>query len=314
MDQPLVSVCIMTYNHAKYIREALDSVLMQKVDFFWEIIIADDYSTDGAREIIMEYQAKHPNLIKLILQEHNVGPLNNWIQLLSASNAQYVAYLEGDDYWLDEYKLQMQYDLLAVDQSCNAVFTNVVIIDQEGNKKKNIYNMENGVKIHWIDLLSNGKYMKISSIMYRNSSLLTDSMRNGFPCDETSFGLFLLESGQYGIYLNRIACTYRAHPGGAWSMSNNYQRLKIFSSVEEKIMQRYIELSPGNKEIVEKRYFASLCRILSAAITQGNVKNILVEIKPIISKMRFNTFYIKHLLIQVYLGTKLFVRSVLIKK
>lgn len=314
MKKPLVSVCIITYNHAKYINQAIDSVLMQKVNFPWEIIIADDCSTDGTRALIMEYQSKYPYLIKLILQEHNVGPLNNWIELLSASNAEYVAYLEGDDYWLDENKLQMQYDLLALEQECNAVFTNVVIVDQDGNKKKNIYSMENKVKISWIDLLSNGKYMKLSSIMYRNSMFLKESLKKGFPCDETSFGLFLLESGKYGIYLNRIACTYREHPGGAWSMINNYQRLKSFFPVEEKIMQRYIQLLPSNKKIVEKRYFALLCRVLSAAITQGNVKNILVELKPVIFKMRLNTFYIKQLLIQVYLGSKLFVRSVLIKK
>lgn len=314
MDQPLVSVCIMTYNHAKYIREAIDSVLMQEVDFSWEIIIADDCSTDGAQEIITEYKNKYPNLINLILQKKNIGPLDNWIQLLSASKAQYVAYLEGDDYWLDKNKLQMQYDLLASDQRCNAVFTNVVIIDEEGNKKKNIYNMENGVKISWIDLLSNGKYMKISSIMYRNSSVLVDSMKNGFPCDETSFGLFLLESGQCGIYLNRVACTYREHLGGAWSMTNNYERLKKFLYVEEKIMQRYTQLSPSDEGILRKRYFIALCRILSAAIAQGNLKNILLEMGSIIPKIEFNIFYIKQLFTQIYIGIKLFIRSFFVKK
>jgi len=69
MCEPLVSVCLITYNHANYIREAIDSVLMQKVNFAWEFIIADDFSTDGTREIVLNYKEKYPEFIKLILQE-----------------------------------------------------------------------------------------------------------------------------------------------------------------------------------------------------------------------------------------------------
>lgn len=108
---PLLSVCLITYNHAGYIKQAIEGVLMQKVSFSWELIIADDCSTDGTREIILDFQKRFPKLIRLILQEKNVGPDRNWSDLIRASNAKYIAYLEGDDYWVDPLKLQKQVDI-----------------------------------------------------------------------------------------------------------------------------------------------------------------------------------------------------------
>src|SRR5438445_350989 len=103
---PLVSACLITYNHARFIRQAIESILMQKVNFPWEFIIADDCSTDGTREIILEYQRRHPSLIRLLLRSSNIGAWRNGQALLSAVEGKYVALLEGDDYWSDEYKLQ----------------------------------------------------------------------------------------------------------------------------------------------------------------------------------------------------------------
>jgi glycosyltransferase involved in cell wall biosynthesis len=108
---PLLSVCLITYNHAIFINQAIEGVLMQKVDFSWEIIIADDCSTDGTRDTLINYQKKYPHLIKLILQEKNVGAAKNWQDLITKSKSKYIAYLEGDDYWTSPLKLQKQMDI-----------------------------------------------------------------------------------------------------------------------------------------------------------------------------------------------------------
>ena len=89
---------------------------MQKVDFDYELIIADDYSTDGTREIILDYKENYPGLIKLILQKRNVGPGKNWLDLIEAPKSKYIAYFEGDDYWTDPYKLQKQVDFLEANE------------------------------------------------------------------------------------------------------------------------------------------------------------------------------------------------------
>src|SRR6187402_2860382 len=111
-DSPLVSVCLITYNHKEYIVQAIESVLMQKTSFGWELIVADDYSTDGTRDILLEYQKQYPELITLILQEHNVGPAKNWMTLMEKPRTKYIAYFEGDDYWTDPLKLQKQVNVL----------------------------------------------------------------------------------------------------------------------------------------------------------------------------------------------------------
>lgn len=110
--QPLLTVCIITYNHARYIRQAIQGVLLQEVNFPISILIADDCSKDGTRDILIEYKKKHPDLINLILQEKNVGPAQNWVDLITAPSSKYIAYLEGDDYWIDKTKLQKQVNFL----------------------------------------------------------------------------------------------------------------------------------------------------------------------------------------------------------
>lgn len=119
-NNPLVSVCIPTYQHAAYIGECLDSVLMQQTDFPFEIILGEDESTDGAREICQEYAEKYPHLIRLFLRSrkdviyingHPTGRFN-FVANLKAARGKYIALLEGDDYWTDPQKLQKQVDIL----------------------------------------------------------------------------------------------------------------------------------------------------------------------------------------------------------
>lgn len=110
--KPLVSVWMITYNHEKFIAQAIDSVIMQKTNFDYEIVIGEDCSTDRTREIVLEYKAKHPDKFKLLLQEKNVGMMQNFIVTLKTCNGKYIALLEGDDYWTDPLKLQKQVDFL----------------------------------------------------------------------------------------------------------------------------------------------------------------------------------------------------------
>lgn len=126
---PLLSVCLITYNDVKYIREAIDGVLMQKVKYSWEFIIADDCSTDGTREIVLEYKEKYPNIIKLILQENNVGPAKNFMELMSAPRSKYIAYIEGDDYWTDPHKLQRQLEYLENNQDYGLVYSKAKVFN-----------------------------------------------------------------------------------------------------------------------------------------------------------------------------------------
>lgn len=114
-DTIQVSVICNTYNHAPYIRDALEGFVMQVTDFKYEVLVHDDASTDGTADIVREYAAKYPDLIKPICQTENQytqGVKISWKFQFPRVSGKYVAFCEGDDYWTDPYKLQKQYDVM----------------------------------------------------------------------------------------------------------------------------------------------------------------------------------------------------------
>src|SRR4026207_1049489 len=98
---PKVSVYLITFNQAQFIAKALESVLMQKTVFDYEIVVGDDCSTDGTIEILKSYQQRHPQKLKLVLHNENVGMMRNALDVLANCTGEYIACLEGDDYWTD---------------------------------------------------------------------------------------------------------------------------------------------------------------------------------------------------------------------
>lgn len=134
---PVVTVSVVTYNHEQFISKALDSVLSQDTSFDYEVLVGDDDSTDGTREIIKEYKNRYPDRIRLELLDKNVASYGggrslppgkwNFINNINKAKGKYIAYLEGDDYWTDQSKLQIQYDILESDENCSICYTNCKI-------------------------------------------------------------------------------------------------------------------------------------------------------------------------------------------
>lgn len=142
VPNPEISVRITTYQHRQYIREAIESVLMQKVDVPWEIIIGDDESTDGTREICIEYAKKYPDLIRLFLhkRENNIKILGNSCGIFQiiyntyCLRGRFIAGISGDDVWGTIHKLQTQYEFLNNNENYSIVQVKGSVIDQDGNK------------------------------------------------------------------------------------------------------------------------------------------------------------------------------------
>lgn len=109
---PLVSVHMITYNHEAYIAAAIEGVLQQETTFPIELVIGEDCSTDRTRDIVDEYQSRHPDTIRIITSEKNVGGHKNYLRTVNACRGKYIAYCEGDDYWHHPQKLQIQVDYL----------------------------------------------------------------------------------------------------------------------------------------------------------------------------------------------------------
>ena len=103
-----VSVYMLTYYHEKYVRQAIESVLAQKTHYNFELVISDDFSQDGTREILKEYEAKYPDIIRVNLNEKNVGIPANIYKARTMCRGRYITNLSGDDYWIDENKIEIE--------------------------------------------------------------------------------------------------------------------------------------------------------------------------------------------------------------
>src|SRR5438270_5726818 len=135
-----VSVLITAYNHEQYVAEAINSALMQAVDFDYEVVISEDHSTDRTREIILAIQRDFPDRVHLLSpprddserdRAHGVGGKTGFVQALKACRGQYIALLDDDDYWTDVHKLQKQVDFLDSHPEFAISFHNVTVIYED---------------------------------------------------------------------------------------------------------------------------------------------------------------------------------------
>ena len=228
--EPLLSVCLITYNHKDFIRGAIEGVLMQQVNFSFELIIADDYSTDGTREILLQYQQKYPSLIKLILQEKNVGAAQNWIDLITAPKTKYIAYFEGDDYWIDPEKLQKQVDFLELNGEYSFTFHQGLKIN-ELTSQYEVYPLSD-IRSFDADSFLKMPTIPMASLVYRSNVPLKIFKSH-------SHGDFLmlcsLLSHGKAWFINEVMSVYRVHPSG---VSYTHSSLPY---VKKRLDELYIE-------------------------------------------------------------------------
>jgi len=222
--KPVVSVLTITYNHSQFIEQCINSILMQKTNFQFEIVIGEDCSTDGTREKVMQYAQKYPDLIQVITTETNVGAKDNLIRTLAACQGDLIAVCEGDDYWTDPNKLQKQVDFLnnhpEYSMCCHA--SRVKIGDGVDHTK--IIRMADGNKTFTIsDFLEpmSNNFIRTESVVLRKSAVseIPDWIFNSPVAD---YPLFLLMAHRGKIYyIDQVMSVYRRHAGGIWTSNMN---------------------------------------------------------------------------------------------
>lgn len=171
-DPPKVTVCVITYNQARYIGQCLQSLLDQQTDFAFEIVVGDDCSTDGTREIVQDFAARHPGRIRALLQPANTGGSRNNLEVHAAAVGEYVAHVDGDDYVLPG-KLQAQADVLDRDSGCQAVWHRVDFFDDTGGfcpGESADWSSFRGRQVTFGDAIRLGFVSVYSSLMYRRAA------------------------------------------------------------------------------------------------------------------------------------------------
>jgi glycosyltransferase involved in cell wall biosynthesis len=226
-----VSVAMITYNHEAFIAQAIDSVLMQQTDFEVELVIGEDCSPDGTRSIVRDYAEKHPGIIKALLHPQNLGPAhgpgkNNLVSVLRACRGQYIALLEGDDYWTDPLKLQKQVEFLEAHPECAICFHNVMVTYMDQQRTSHFFCPPDQKEISTLkDLLINN-FIPTCSVIYRRG--LFGEIPNWFhelPIGDWPLHVLNAQYGHIG-YLDEGMAVFRIHAGGIWSSRDTVARIK----------------------------------------------------------------------------------------
>lgn len=236
--QPKLSVCVVTYNQENYIRQCLQSILEQKTSFYFEVIVGDDCSTDGTRQIVQEFVRRYPGMIKTIFHEENVGACINYIKVHEAACGEYIAHMDGDDYAL-QGKLQAIADAFDMDSSVNIVFHRMRIRSEAFNIEKDDLLAAGNVKQRRYgraDLLALGAIGCHSAKAYRASTQLAIFPPEGFID-------YFVDVEQIGegaaVLLDDVLGVYRFGIG----ISSNNKTKRTYANVLIMFLKKYPEYS-----------------------------------------------------------------------
>lgn len=297
-DLPLVSICVQTYNHEKFIGKCLDSILMQETTFPFEILLGEDESIDSTRKICTEYAVNYPNKIRLFLHSRkntiyiNGGATGrfNINYNLKKSNGKYIAMLEGDDYWTDPYKLQKQVDFLESNPEYVACYGGCKHVDENDNliKKTRFTNYASPTS----DLLLRAQGALITnSVMFRN-------VINGFPPEfinvpsgDTIIYHLLGFHGDSKFLPELGYSAYRIHSGGIWSGISDVKRMQntthTLSAIKTNLIYHFGEQSEHTMQMDEV-YFNAIKGYLFNTIKNFQFNSYFKMLKVVLKQNSFN--------------------------
>ena len=243
-----VCVLVTTYNHEKFIAEAINGILIQEVKFDYEVVIIEDCSTDNTRDIVIDLQRQHPDKVRLVLEDRNQNNNRTWIREIQNSQAQYVACLDGDDYWTSPHKLQRQVDFLESHPECSICFHNTTIVYDDNSKEPFNSNPPEQKRISTLeDLWVAGCFIQTCSVMFRAG--LFEVFPSWFETIWAADWALHILNAQYGKigYIDEVMGAYRQHSGGVW---NGLSRIQQILKVMEFYRQMNVNVNFGHDEAI----------------------------------------------------------------
>lgn len=232
---PLVSVAIIAYNLEDFIGEALESVLSQKCNFSYEIVVGEDCSTDKTREILLTYQKKHPKVIRVLEHPKNLGLTPNSIATQNACKGKYIAMLDGDDYWTDPNKLQIQIDFLENNEAYAGHGHQSLKIYEDGGESE-LFGSEKDEDLTLVDTLSHRKF-HTSSLVYRRQIWLdAGGIPENISSNERAMYPMIVMRGKIR-YSSRNMCIYRL------------SGINLTSRIDHKELERDLNMLPWLKKL-----------------------------------------------------------------
>lgn len=266
------SVMMITYNHEKFLAQAIESVLTQQFDFTkLEIVIGVDKSSDATLKVAEDYREKYPSLIKLIAHEDNVGMYQNFMGTLKACRGKYIALLEGDDYWSDTKKLQTQYSFFEKNPNCvlSGGLSSQLNGNEEEFRRPLFSGFFKGKPFTKNDLVYSNRLTTLTTA-FRADALNWDELNKLQNSPHLDWGVYLsLQYGEKGFAyrFNRKFGVYRMHAGGVYSLVDTEKRninflktIRALSSLQLKPSQQlYLKSLFANfaLQVTSKEFFSS---------------------------------------------------------
>lgn len=275
-----VIVAITTYNLEAYIAQALDSVLMQKTNFEYKIVIADDCSSDGTIRIIQEYQNKYPNKIDLLLSAKNQGSLINSNRIFDGIQCEYFSFLDGDDYWIGENRLQKQVDFLDSHPNYMLCGGNTRYL-RNGMPAEYVVEKEMCNKSYFFSEMLNNSipFVHTSALLVRNV-IFDKGIPQCYKDAEYSFENCALRGEDFRRILHLelgpmyvmpdLVSVYRIHDKGIWQGSSNCKRA-IENAIGWNFYKKYFAKKYG--DFFEKRAVMSYRNMMRMLVIDRNLLN-----------------------------------------
>jgi hypothetical protein len=246
--EPLVSVVLRTYDHAPFVAQAIESVLIQRAPFPFELVIGEDCSEDGTREIVRGYAERHPDLVRAVLPDRNVGHGQILREALEATRGSFIAYLDGDDYWTSAAKLRRQVDFLEADPDCPSCFHDVSLIyDTAGLPSGSVSPGLAESRFSLADIVAEC-FVPAPAMLFRRAvaAALPDRSYDSAWIDWL-IHIRAAERGQLG-YIPEPLAAYRVHDGGMFSGLDRVTQLEE----DLRFYQRLAPELPGQEELIER--------------------------------------------------------------
>lgn len=291
-----LSVLLITYNHEKYITEALESVLNQKFEYEMEIVIADDKSTDRTLEKIKKIEKKSNFRFRYLTSDKNLGITKNYKRGFNSCNGEFIAVLEGDDYWTDPLKLIKHVEFLESHNECTMSFNRYIVhnISEENLSVQPWALVDEFQYITSRDLIKNNFIGNFSTCVYRKKYI------ERLPEDLFDMTIYdwmtNIMIGRNGMiaYIGEVMSVYRVHDKGSWSGRDEIDNLKITLDAIDKYniylnLKYEDEFEHAKKEVLERIRLLQNKKIIGSEnieyIKSKNIKNIKEYIPPIITKL-----------------------------
>lgn len=214
MDQITVSIFLLTYNQKQFIAQTINSILMQKANFNFQIVIGEDCSTDGTRSICETFAEKYSNKIKLLpALEKNIGLIANYMRTIKACEGKYIAICDGDDYWIDENKLQKQVSFLEDNPNYSIVYSKLKKLFPDGTFKESIQRKLKQAG-DFDDLVFENVIPSVT-VLFRNRQNISavPTWITNFPYGDWPTYLWILKDGGKIHFMDEITAVYRMHIG-----------------------------------------------------------------------------------------------------